>query len=63
MLKPHLNSATRLENSTRNSYLTLEQVIRKFSKEAPNYIDLDEMLEFISIKGSQNSKKLINIYD
>jgi hypothetical protein len=38
-------------------------VIKQLSKEAPSYIDMDEMLELISIKGLQNSTKLINLYD
>lgn len=53
-MKPFLNSPTRIENSTKNTYFTLEQAIKLMLREAPHYIDMDEMLEFLSIKGYQN---------
>lgn len=33
------------------------------NKEAPTYIDMDEMLEMVSIKGMHNESKLVSLYD
>jgi hypothetical protein len=46
-----MNTVTRLINSTNNEYLTLEEVLKRLCKDAPKYIDMDEMLELLSIKG------------
>ena len=56
LLKPHFGLAAQSENISRNTFYSLENLIKKMSKDAPDYLDMDEMLEYFSIKGLNKSK-------
>ena len=61
LLKPYFNIAARSENLSKNTFYSLEILIKKMSKEAPDYLDMDEMLEYFSIKGLNKSKIFGNL--
>jgi hypothetical protein len=58
-----MSAATRFRSSSNNEYFTLEEVLKNFCKDAPKYIDMDEVLELLSIKGLQNTQRMIDLYD
>jgi hypothetical protein len=57
-----MGAATRLPK-VKGQCLTLEEVLRGVPNEAPKYVDLDEVLELLSLKGTRNSQQLMAFYD
>ena len=55
-LKPFLGCPARWESVIKKTFLTVENVIKELSKNAPEYLDLDEVLEYFSIKGMRKEK-------
>lgn len=54
-MKPYFHYPCRIEKDTK---LSLEEVIKRFSKETHPYIDMDEMLELVSIRGPIHEKRM-----
>ena len=51
LLRPFLNSPCKEDNFNKRTYFTVEKIIKELSKTAPAFLDLDELLEYFSIKG------------
>ena len=41
LLKPYFSMAARHDSQARNTFFSLENLIKKMSREAPEYLDMD----------------------